>query len=349
MSTDKITFLTNWHATPYHAPLYLAQAKGFFKEEGIKVALIEPNDPSDVTEIIGSGKIDMGFKAMIHTLAAKARNFPVTSIGSLLDEPFTGVVYLKSSGITPDFRTLKGKRIGYVGEFGKIQIDELTRHYGMTPDDYTAVRCGMNVTKAITSGQIDAGIGLENVQMVELEEWLAAQGRPRDDVQMLRIDELAELGCCCFCSILYIANDAFLEQNPDKVRRFLRAVKRATDFVLAEPERAWAEYVDFKPVMGLTPVNRKIFERSFAYFSRDLQNVDRDWQKVTRYGKRLGVLDETFAPNYTNVYLEWALDADSVDPTGDQKRMAQLQRDVAANGGFHRIDKAIPPHTKASA
>ncbi|KAJ0416407.1 NMT1/THI5 like-domain-containing protein [Aspergillus carlsbadensis] len=69
MSTDKITFLTNWHATPYHAPLYLAQSKGFFKEEGLKVALLEPNDPSDVTEIIGSGKVDMGFKAMIHTLA----------------------------------------------------------------------------------------------------------------------------------------------------------------------------------------------------------------------------------------------------------------------------------------
>lgn len=59
------------HATPYHAPLYLAQAKGFFKDEDLKVALLEPNDPSDVTEIIGSGKVDMGFKAMIHTLAVR--------------------------------------------------------------------------------------------------------------------------------------------------------------------------------------------------------------------------------------------------------------------------------------
>lgn len=74
----------------------------------------------------------------------------------------------------------------------------------MEPTDYEAVRCGMNVSKAIIEGSIDAGIGLENVQMVELEEWLASQGRPRSDVQMLRIDELAELGCCCFCSILYI-------------------------------------------------------------------------------------------------------------------------------------------------
>jgi pyrimidine precursor biosynthesis enzyme len=77
-------------------------------------------------------------------------------------------------------------------------------HYGMTSSDYVAIRCGMNVSKAIIKGEIDAGIGLENVQMVELEEWLAGQGRPRDDVQMLRIDEIAKLGCCCFCTILYI-------------------------------------------------------------------------------------------------------------------------------------------------
>ncbi|KAJ5958115.1 uncharacterized protein N7479_005265 [Penicillium vulpinum] len=336
MSTDKITFLTNWHATPYHAPLYLAQARGYFKDEGLKVALLEPNDPSDVTEIVGSGKVDMGFKAMIHTLAAKARDFPVTSIGSLLDEPFTGVVYLNTSGITTDFRSLKGKRIGYVGEFGKIQIDELTKYYGMTTDDYTAVRCGMNITKAIIQGTIDAGIGLENVQMVELEEWLADQNRPRSDVQMLRIDQLAELGCCCFCSILYIANDAFIAANPEKIAAFMRAVKRATDDVLADPAGAYAEYIDVKPIMG-TDVNRKIFERSFAYFSRDLKNVQRDWTKVTNYGKRLGILDANFVPNYTNEFLSWGLDADSVDPIGDQKRMAALQQEVAAEGGYKRL------------
>jgi pyrimidine precursor biosynthesis enzyme len=92
----------------------------------------------DVTEIIGSGKVDLGFKAMIHTLAAAARGFPVTSIGSLLNEPFTGVVYLTSSGITPDFTTLKGKKIGYVGEFGKIQL-------------YVMPVCKVHVRRILTS------------------------------------------------------------------------------------------------------------------------------------------------------------------------------------------------------
>jgi pyrimidine precursor biosynthesis enzyme len=249
-------------------------------------------------------------------------------------------VYLKSSGITTDFRSLMGKRIGYVGEFGKIQIDELTAHYGMKPTDYTAVRCGMNVTKAIIKGDIDAGIGLENVQMVELAEWLAENNRPRDDVQMLRIDELAELGCCCFCSILYIGNESFIANNPDKVRAFLRACKKATDYVLASPAEAYEEYIDFKPTMG-TPLNRKIFERSFAYFSKDMKNVARDWNKVTNYGKRLGVLPEDYTPNYTNEFLEWRFDADSEDPTGDQKRMVELQKSVEKEGGFHRLGEAV--------
>ncbi|EHK97636.1 putative protein NMT1 like protein [Glarea lozoyensis 74030] len=309
MSTDKITFLMNWHATPYHAPVYLAQKLGYFADEDIKVALLEPNDPSDVTEIIGSGKVDMGFKAMIHTLAAKARGFPVTSIGSLLDEPFTGVVYLKDSGITTDFRSLKGKKIGYVGEFGKIQIDELTKYYGMEPTDYEAVRCGMNVSKAIIEGSIHAGIGLE----VNNTPWTIANRH---------------------------VNDNFMAENPEKLRKFMRAVKRATNLVLASPEEAYQVYIDIKPEMA-SAVNRKIYERSYAYFSKDLKNVQRDWEKVTRYGKRLEVLKDDFQPNYTNEFLEWELDSDSANPTGDQKRMVALQKDVAEKGGFQRLDVTI--------
>lgn len=209
----------------------------------------------------------------------------------------------------------------------------------MTPDDYTAVRCGMNVSKAIIRGEIDAGIGLENVQVVELEEWLASQNRPRDDVQMLRIDELAELGCCCFCSVLYIGNESFIAQNPDKVTKFLKAVKRATDDVIARPAESYEAYIDIKPIMG-TAVNRKIFERSYAYFSTDLKNVQRDWTKVTNYGKRLGVLDDSFVPNYTNEFLTWDLEKDSADPIGDQKEMCALQKKVALEGGFRRVNAA---------
>ncbi|CAI4728265.1 BAM_G0043620.mRNA.1.CDS.1 [Saccharomyces cerevisiae] len=287
------------------------------------MAILEPTNPSDVTELIGSGKVDMGLKAMIHTLAAKARGFPVTSVASLLDEPFTGVLYLKGSGITEDFQSLKGKKIGYVGEFGKIQIDELTKHYGMKPEDYTAVRCGMNVAKYIIEGKIDAGIGIECMQQVELEEYLAKQGRPASDAKMLRIDKLACLGCCCFCT----------------VRKFLKAIKKATDYVLADPVKAWKEYIDFKPQLN-NDLSYKQYQRCYAYFSSSLYNVHRDWKKVTGYGKRLAILPPDYVSNYTNEYLSWPEPEEVSDPLEAQRLMAIHQEKCRQEGTFKRL--ALP-------
>lgn len=136
------------------------------------------------------------------------------------------------------------------------------------------------------------------------------------------------------------ANDTFLAENPDKIQKFMKAVKRATDHVLTSPAEAYETYIDIKPEMA-SVVNGKIYERSYAYFSKDLKNVERDWEKVTKYGKRLGVLNESFEPNYTNQFLDWTLEGDSADPTGDQKRMLALQKDVAMKGGFQRLDLKI--------
>ena len=116
----------------------------------------------------------------------------------------------------------------------------------------------------------------------------------------------------------------------------MRAVKKATQYVLSQPEQAYAAYIDNKPQMA-DVVNRKIFERSYAYFSEDLKNVKRDWEKVTAYGKRLGVLEFDFQPNYTNDFLQWELVEQSANPTEDQKRMAKLQHQVACTGGYHRL------------
>lgn len=116
----------------------------------------------------------------------------------------------------------------------------------------------------------------------------------------------------------------------------MRAIKRATDYVLTHPTEAYKVYISIKPQMATT-VNQKIYERSYAYFSKDLKNVQRDWDKVTAYGKRLGVLDAGFVPNYTNRFLEWELEGESMDPVGDQKRMVELQGMVAREGGFRRL------------
>lgn len=292
---SRVTLLLNWSANPYHAPILVADELGFYRDEGINLAILEPNDPSDVTEIVGLGTVDFGVKAMIHTVAARAKGYPVSSIGTLLDEPPTGLIALKSSGIQ-QFHDIVGKRVGYIGEFGKKIIDHLAQLAGIDTASYTTVRIGMNVTDAICRDLIDTGIGFINYQKVELEAL-------RGETNFLRIDQLANLGCCCFCSVQFIVPEKTLE-HPELVQGFLRATQRGAALVTEQPDEAYERLCHAKPALR-TPTYQKIFQRTLPFFSRNLLNIDRDWDKVVRFTRHLGIVDQAFEVSecYTNAYL----------------------------------------------
>lgn len=288
----KTTLLLNWYSNPYHTPIFAALASGFYEQEGIKLAVLEPIDPADVTEIIGLGNADFGLKAMIHTIAAKAKGFDVTSIGTLLDEPPTGLLALKSSGIQ-SFHDIVGKRVGYIGEFGKKIIDNLAFHAGIDSKSYEAVRVGMNITDAICKGSVDCGIGFINFQKIELETL-------KGEAVFLRIDQLAGLGCCCFCSIQFITAHV----HPELCSAFLRATQRGAALTTESPDEAFELLCSVKPYLR-TEMYRKIFIRTLPFFSRSLLNVDRDWNKVGSYTKHLGVVNSDFDVRrcYTNDFV----------------------------------------------
>lgn len=292
---SRVSLLLNWYTNPYHAPIIVAQQLGFYAQEGIKLAILEPNDPSDVTELVGLGCVDFGVKAMIHTVAARAKGYPVRSIGTLLDEPPTGLIALKSSGIR-NFHDIVNKRVGYIGEFGKKIIDNLAELAGIDPNSYETVRIGMNVTDAICRDIIDTGIGFVNFQKIELEHL-------RGQTVFLRIDQLAGLGCCCFCSVQFIVPEQTLEK-PELIQSFLRATQRGAALTTEQPEEAYECLCQAKPQLR-TPLYQKIFMHSLPFFSRNLMNVERDWDKVGRYTKHLNIVDEHFALTdcYTNQFL----------------------------------------------
>lgn len=55
---------------------------------------------------------------------------------------------------------------------------------------------GMLVSFVCLSSAIDPNVRMSAGQLSQLEEWCKANGRAATDVKMLRIDQLAELGCC---------------------------------------------------------------------------------------------------------------------------------------------------------
>jgi ABC-type nitrate/sulfonate/bicarbonate transport system substrate-binding protein len=291
----KTSLLLNWYANPYHTPIFVSKILGFYDQEGIPLAIFEPTDPSDVTEMIGTGQVDFGLKAMLHTVAGIAKGFPLTSLATLLDEPPTGLLALKASGIQ-SFQDIKDKRVGYIGEFGKKIIDNLATHADLDQSAYQTVRVGMNLTDAICRDVVDAGIGFINFQKVELEHYCG-------EVNFLRLDQLAGLGCCCFCSIQYLTSEKMLKQ-PETIEAFLRATQRGVAFTTEEPQEAFELLCQAKPALR-NELYHSIFIRTLPFFSRSMLNVERDWNKVSRYLQHLEIIPSDFdiTQCYTNQYL----------------------------------------------
>lgn len=291
-----IPFLLNWTLNPYHTPIVVAQKRGYFEANNIELAILEPFSPSDVTKIIGRGEIPLGLKAMIHCFAAIDRGFHIQSIGTLLDEPPTGLISLVDADIQK-ISDIKGKKLGYVGEFGKVMIDKLAIDNGIEPTEYQTVRIGMNAAQAIIDHSVDAAIGLSCYQQLEVE---ASAGHSH----FLRIDEAADLGCCCFCSIMLISHKNLIETDPDLLKRFMRALYQGMQFTREDPQSAYEYMIREKPSLGST-LNKKIFHHCLPFFSKQLNNVERDWLKVAHYAKQLNILSEGMLPScaYTNDFL----------------------------------------------
>ena len=295
IATPRLSLLLNCYATPCHTPVFIAHHLGFYKEEGLSPAIMETTDPSDVTDLIGQNRVDIALKTMIHTYAARAKGYQVVSVGTLFQEPPTGLIFLKSADIKK-FADIGGKRIGYICHFDQIIIDDLARRAQIEHDAYETVRVGMNMTDAIMNNQVDAGLGTGCLQQVELEQ-ISGQ-----ETGILRMDELA--GLDCFSSILFLVNEAYLANNQDAVRRFMWATLRGAQWTLNNPEQAYDLLCTQMPNLR-TETFRKIYNSCLPYFSRDMVNVHRDWEQVGLYTQQLGISNEHMnsLSCYTNDYL----------------------------------------------
>lgn len=56
---EKMTVLLDWFINPDHAPLFVAQEKGFFKARGLDVEFVAPSNPNDPPKLVAAGKADL--------------------------------------------------------------------------------------------------------------------------------------------------------------------------------------------------------------------------------------------------------------------------------------------------
>lgn len=119
-----------WFPQAQFAGFFVAQAKGYFKAEGLDVTLLPIGDQSPI-QTVATGAADFGTTWITDLLTARQQGIPVVHIAQLFQKSGYTLVALKSSNLKAptDF---KGKRVGVWPSGNEYPAVALLKKYGLT-------------------------------------------------------------------------------------------------------------------------------------------------------------------------------------------------------------------------
>lgn len=228
----KLTIMLDWFVNPDHAALVIAQEKGFFAAQGLRVELQAPADPNDPPKLVAAGKVDLAITYQPQLHIHVNAGLPVKRIATLIATPLNSLVVLKDGPIKT-LGDLKGHKIGYsVGGFEEALLKALLAKANLKPEDVTLVNVNFSLSPALLSGQVDAVIGA--FRNFELNQ-LALAKKPG------RAFYPEEQGIPAYDELVIIAQRDRL--NDPRLRPFIAALEQATLYIINHPAEAWQAFI----------------------------------------------------------------------------------------------------------
>ena len=149
----------DWFINPDHAPIIIAEQYGYFKENDLKVEIIEPADPNDPPKQVAAGKIDIAISYQPQFHLQIDQSLPIVRLGSLVSTPLNSLVVLKDGPIK-SIKDLKNKKIGFsVGGFEDALLSGMFEKYGLRLSDVQLININFSLSPSLISKKVDAVIG----------------------------------------------------------------------------------------------------------------------------------------------------------------------------------------------
>ena len=283
---DEVTLTLDWYPNADHAGVYVAQERGFFEDENLKVEIQQPSDPAAVLQLVAAGRSEFGISYENEVTNAAVREIPVQSVMAIMQEPLNSIIALKESGIDGP-EDLAGKKIGYAGQsFGTAVIDTVLREAGADPASVEKINVGYDLRPALTSERVDAIVDAYwNIEAVELE----GEGFETNVIR------LPEVGVPNYNELLVATSDDYAKENPEVVRRFVGALVKGHEAALEDPEAARDALLAANEELD-PEVARKTLELTVPVFGSrggpvGFQDPE-EWEAYVRWAVKNGVLEK---------------------------------------------------------
>jgi len=226
---DRMTLILDWFINPDHAPIIIAQERGLFADAGLEVEIIPPADPADPPKMVAAGRADLAVSYQPQLHLQVAEGMPLVRVGTLVATPLNCLLVLEDGPID-SLADLKGKRVGFsVAGVEEVLLSALLAEAGLSMDDITLVNVNWSLSPALMAGNVDAVLGAyRNFELNQMD----IEGVPG------RCFYLEEHGIPAYDELIYVANPDTMD--PDMIRRFLKATELATQYIVNNPDAAWA-------------------------------------------------------------------------------------------------------------
>ncbi|MFV0474198.1 MAG: ABC transporter substrate-binding protein [Pikeienuella sp.] len=225
---DRVSLALDWFVNPDHGPIVIAEELGYFEDEGLEVEIIAPADPADPPKMAAAGKVDLALSYQPQLHLQVAEGLPLKRVGTLVASPLNCLLALKDGPVAA-LADLAGRKIGFsVSGVEEAMVTAMLRGAGLTLADVEMVNVNWSLSTALMSGQVDAVIGaFRNFELTQM----ALEGIEG------RCFFPEEHGVPIYDELIYVANPDLM--NADRIRRFLAATERATQYMLNHPQESW--------------------------------------------------------------------------------------------------------------
>ena len=100
-TTKKVTLILDYLPNTNHTGFYVAKDKGYFKEEGLDVDIIEPGDDATSATLVAANKGEFGVSYQEDVTYARTAEvpLPIRAIAAIIQHNTSGFVSLKKENI----------------------------------------------------------------------------------------------------------------------------------------------------------------------------------------------------------------------------------------------------------
>lgn len=308
-----VTLSAGWCPNTSYAGLFIGIEKGFFKEVGIDIKMVQTTGTTMCGEGMAAGGIDIGFLSGASTLIFFERGLPFKMTFIYMRSMASNVVVAWPTAPSDGkpistIADLKGKKVSApVGTSAHHTLLVGLQKYGLTEKDVTLLPMSCEDGQAaFVAKSIDAAA----IWLPFEETCLKAGGKIIFNNGMF---ELPPNPTFALIADVGVFTDKLMKERPDLCRKYLEQYFRAVDWMYANPSEAvdinmkWITNVGGVPASAAGTLDSLFktrwimkLEDQYKYFKgfpKPDSPIYKMWMSNIEFNKQAGIIKTTFTPD----------------------------------------------------